>query len=189
MHGMHGSATAQWITAISAIVALLGALVTILDSRRTTRQRLAYEYVARLEDPMLIEHQATMSSFLRGGLQPPSISDAQWEAMNSAARAETAEGVWNHLSTSPDVDDRKTLLQILVYPNMLEGLAGMYNHGLLDRRIIKTHVESEARDFWEAAGWWLDLIRSEPESNTFRDIEVMMDDLAKRKRPPWYHRG
>ena len=137
---------------------------------------------------MLIEHQATMSSFLRGGLQPPSISDERWASMDSAARGDTASDMWRYLSQSPHTDDRKMLLQILVYPNMLEGLAGMYNHGLLDRAIIKTHVESEARDFWEAAGWWLDKMRSEPESNTFRDIEVMMEDLAKRERPTWYHR-
>lgn len=184
---MHASTTAQWITAASAIVALLGAFVTILDNRRTARQRLAYEYVARLEDPELIEHQATMSSFLRGGLQPPDISDDDWTDMDPAARRDTACDTWKHLVESPTVDDRETLLRILVYPNMLEGLAGMYNHGLLDRAIIKTHVESEARDFWEAAGWWLDEMRSEPESNTFRDIEVMMEDLAKRRRPGWYH--
>jgi len=185
---MHGSTTAQWITAVSAVVALLGALVAILDNRRTARQRLAYEYVARLEDPELIAHQATMSSFLRGGLQPPGISDEHWATLDQAARRDTAGDTWRRLVESPNVEDRERLLRILVYPNMLEGLAGMYNHGLLDRAIIKTHVESEARDFWQAAGWWLDEVRSEPESNTFRDIEVMMEDLAKRKRPAWYHR-
>ncbi len=95
--------------------------------------------------------------------------------------------MWRHLNDSSEVADRKTLLQILVYPNMLDGLAGMYNQGLLDRKIIRSHVESEAKNFWTAASWWLDEVRSEPESNIYRDIEVMLMDLAKRKRPSWYH--
>ena len=183
---MHGSTTAEWITAIAALVALFGAAVTILDNRRTARQRITYEYLARLEDPALIEIQATMSSFMRGGMRPEGISVEQWSTMEEA-RLEIAKDTWQQLCSSPSVRDRETILRIVAYPNMLEGLAGMYNDGLLDRRIVKTHVESEAKNFCDVAGWWLKELRPDPQSNTFRDIEVMLGDLAERKRPKWHH--
>jgi hypothetical protein len=182
---MHGSTTAEWITAIAAALAFFGAAFTIVDNRRTARQRVTYEYIARLEAPALIEHQAVMSSFLRGGLRPPSVPETRWATMGEAERLDAVPAVWEHLSGSSSVDDRRTVLQILAYPNMLEGLAGMYNHGLLDRRIVKVEVESEAKSFWERAKWWRDELK-EGDGNTFRDLEVMIEDLAKRKRPRPY---
>jgi hypothetical protein len=184
---VHGSPTAEWITAVAALVALLGAAVTILDNRRTARRRITYEYLARLEDSALIEIQATMSSFMRGGMRPEHISVEQWSTMGEEARLETAKNMWQQLCLSPSLKDRETVLRIVAYPNMLEDLAGMYNDGLLDRRIVKTHVESEAKNFCEVAGWWLKELKSDPRSNTFRDIEVMLEDLAERKRPKWHH--
>lgn len=203
--GNHESTTAAWITAIatgigalSAALALVGAAVTIFENRRavheqfahashTARQRLTYESVARFEDLGLIENQAVMSSFLRGGFQPPSISDAIWETMDRDARLAAAPNTWQHLRDSSSVEDRKTVLQILAFPNMLEGLAGMYNHGLLDYGIVKTRIEAEANNFWDRAKWWIDELRLQYEDNKiFRDMEVMISDLATRERPSPY---
>lgn len=128
-----------------------------------------------------------MSSFLRSGVRPREISLGDWESMDQAARQEATRAMWRELQESSALEDRKLLLQIVAYPNMLEGLAGMYNHGLLDRRIVKTHVESEAQDFYEVARWWLDELKPEPTSNTFIDLETMISDLAKRHRPRWHH--
>lgn len=146
-----GSMTnAEVITAIAAVLAFCGAAYAIFDNRGTARQRVTYEYIARLEAPELIEHQALMSSFLRGGLRPPKTSDEEWADIekDEQARCAAAAGLWTELSESASVDDRKTVMQILAYPNMLEGLAGMYNHGLLDPRIVKVEVGSEAESFW-----------------------------------------
>ena len=183
---MYEASTAEWITAIAALVALVGATVTILDNRRTARQRITYEYIARLEDPSLIEIQAMMSSFLRAGIRPSGIPPELWATMDGSARQDAAKVMWRELRESSDLRDRQTVLEIVAYPNMLEGLAAMYNSGLLDRRIVKTHVESEAKDFCEVAEWWLEELRPDPHDNTFRDLEVMISDLAKRKRPRWY---
>ena len=73
--------------------------------------------------------------------------------------------------------DRTMVLRILAYPNMLEALASMYNDGLVDRRIVKRQVETDARSFWGAAGWWIQQIRSEFGSSTFKEIEVMINDF------------
>lgn len=184
---MHQPTTPEWITAIAALIALTGAVITILDNRRIARRRLAYEYIARLEDPRLIEIQALMSSFLRAGIRPRGMPRLRWSRMDSAERQEATLLMWRRLLKSADVQDRQMLLQLVAYPNMLERLAGMYNNNLLDRRIIKTHVETEARSFCTVAAWWLSEIKPDPSDNTYVDLQVMLKDLAKRKRPRWHH--
>jgi hypothetical protein len=184
---MHHTTIPEWITAIAALVALLGAAVTIFDNRRTAKQRLTYEYIARLEDPRLIEIQALMSSFLRAGIRPRDISRHEWSQMDDLGRREATLLMWRDMQASSHLEDRKMLLEIVAYPNMLEGLAGMYNHGLLNRRIVKTHVESEARDFCEVAAWWLKELKPSDDDNTFIDLETMIADLARQHRPRWHH--
>jgi hypothetical protein len=180
-----GEGTASWITAIAALLAVIGGAATLFDNRRTARRRVTFESVERLEETSLIEQQAVMSSFLRGGLQPPNISDADWATMDQAARLAAAPSMWEHLSESSSLDDRKTKLQILAYPNRLEGIAAMYNGGLLEPKIVKTQVEAEAQNFWDVAEWWLTEVRA-ADNKTFKEIEVMLERLAKQKRPKPY---
>lgn len=182
---MNGSTAAEWVTAVAAGLALIGAAFTIWDNRRAVRQRVTHESVARLEAPELIESKAVMSSFLRGGLRPPGISEAIWLTMDDEARRDAAPLVWEHLCDSSALEDRRTVQQILAYPNMLEGLAGMYNDGLLDPGIVKTEVEAEATNFWGRAKWWLDLVRS-PDNNVFDDLKLMIEKLEKVERPRPY---
>jgi hypothetical protein len=188
---MHGATTADWITAVATIVVALGAFVAVVaiaDNRRTTRQRLTYDYIARLESPEMGEHQALMYSLVRGCLRPPSVPKWRWARMDAQARADTAPAMWRHLTSSRDHADTAMVFRVLVYPNMLEGLAAMYNHGLLDKSIVKVSVEAEAQDFWEDASWWIAELRPNPQTNnSFRDLEVMLTDLAKQKPPSWYH--
>jgi hypothetical protein len=190
---MGPATTADWITAAAtavaataAIVALYGAWTTIRDNRLTACRRLTYEYVERLEDLELVKQQAMTASFVRGGIRPPKISRLRWATMDSAARRDTAGPYWRALMASSSLKDRWTVFQLLAYPNTLEGLASMYNGGLLDRAIVKTQVEVDAKSFWNKAEWWVYQLRSEMGKGTFRDIEVMIEDLAKQKAPEWY---
>jgi hypothetical protein len=177
-----GSEIALLITAAAAVAALLGAAYTISDNRRVARHRITHEAVARLEAPELIESRAVMSCFLRGGLRPPSISQAAWTTMDEDARLEAAPLMWEHLKRSSALEDRRTVVQIMAFPNMLEGLAGMFNDGLLDTMIVKTAVEAEADNFWARASWWLEEIRS-PNSNVFDDLKLMIEKLDEVERP------
>jgi hypothetical protein len=139
-----------------------------------------------LEDPALLRNKAVMSAFLRGGLQPPSIPDVKWGTMNKDERLAVAPLVWKHLSASSSLEDRITVLQILAFPNMLEGLASMYNQNLLEASIVKTRVEFPARNFWEASDWWVAELRLVDE-HVFKDIEVMLRSLQEQKRPSSYN--
>jgi hypothetical protein len=193
------TASATRAAAIISFVALVGALIGIFENRRRARQRLTYEWVERMEDLELIEHQAVMSSFLRGGMRPPRLPAETWNAMDEQARLATRVSTWQQVSESSAIADRKTVLQIVAFPNMLEALAGMYNQRLLNRGIVKTHVESQATAFWSRAGWWIDELRpkadpitntgrdtnkaDEPADKIYRDLEKMIKSLAERKRP------
>jgi hypothetical protein len=186
--------TPEWITAVAtsvaalaAILALYGAWRTLNDNRDLDRRRVTHEAVGRLEAPELIGSKAVMSAFLRGGLRPPSISRLAWSIMGADARLAAAPQTWKHLSESSALKDRRTVLQIAAYPNMLEGLAGMYNRGLLDERIVKTRVEIEARNFWEQASWWIDAIQSpEGGKKIFDEIEAMLKHLRTVEHPSPY---
>ena len=185
------SNTAEWITAgatllaaLAAVVALGGAWRTLKDNRDLDRRRVTHESVARLEAPELIESKAVMSSFLRGGLRPDDTLVATWTKMSQQRRREHS---WKHLSQSAMLEDRRTVAQIAAYPNMLEGVAGMYNRGLLDERIVKTRVELEARNFWRQANWWLDAVKSGDEE-VFEEIDAMLEHLEKVVHPKPYEK-
>ncbi|HWF31458.1 MAG TPA: hypothetical protein VG188_02760 [Solirubrobacteraceae bacterium] len=100
--------------------------------------------------------------------------------------------MWAHISNSAEFDDRRTVMQIAAYPNMLEGLAGMYNRDMLDERIVKTRVEIAAQSFRAQADWWIDVIRS-PASATdggrviFEEIDEMLRRLAAIEHPSPYN--
>jgi hypothetical protein len=151
----------------------------LTTNRDIDRRRVTHESVARLEAPELIEGKAVMSSFLRGGLRPDGVSAAVWTKMNQQRRREQS---WKHLSQSAALEDRRTVAQIAAYPNMLEGVAGMYNRGLLDERIVKTRVEIEARNFWRQASWWLAAVKSGDEQ-VFEEIDAMLKHLEQVVHP------
>ncbi len=77
-------------------------------------------------------------------------------------------------------------MTILAFPNQLADLAGMYNHNLLDRKIVKTHAWALIDDFWCRADWWIGEVRRNPNSNTHQDLAKMWLDLSHRKRPRWH---
>jgi hypothetical protein len=172
------------VAALAAIVALRGAWRTIKDNRDIARRRVTHESVARLEAPELIESKAVMSSFLRGGLRPEEVSARTWTKMNQERRREQS---WRHLSRSARLEDRRRVAQIAAYPNVLEGVAGMYNRGLLDERIVKTRVEIEARNFWHQAGWWLKAVKSGDEK-VFEEIDAMLKRLEGVVHPKPYEK-
>jgi hypothetical protein len=122
---------AEMALAVIALLALVVAVVQILTARSAARQALTYNYTNRFSSPELLRyHQKT------GELFAPSDDDAD-------------ERYRQFLELS-----RADQLAALVIPNLLEELAGMYNHGLLDKKIAKDFFGEIARDLWEH-GFWL----------------------------------
>jgi hypothetical protein len=170
--------------AIISALAFVAALIGIFENWRRARQRRTYEWVERIGDLQLVEHQAVMASFLRGGMRPPGVSDMEWAKMKAQADIKGREATWRHLGSSSSVEDRRTVVQILAFPNTLEALAGMYNQRLLNRGVVKVHVEGQARSFWDRADWWVLQLRTEAGSDyPLKDLDKMLKNLQKRKRP------
>ncbi len=176
--------------ALIAFLALLATAGGISRSRFQARQRLTYEVVGRLEDLALMEHRALTSSFLRGGLRPPKVPEPVWATMGEQERLESRADVWEQISNSSAVEDRETVLRIVAFPNMLEAIAGMYNQRLINHRVVKTRVAGEAQDFWQRAGWWIDMLRAQYKGyegdNIFVDLEIMLRRLDEGARPRQY---
>jgi hypothetical protein len=191
------TAGATALAAIAAVLAFFVAWKTFKGSQRTerkrreddsvkARERLTYEYVGRLEDLALTEHKAVMASFLRGGFKPPGMPGSDWKAAESQGPEAAGLAAWRYLRDAKSVDDRKAVLQIVAFPNMLETLAGLYNHGLLDYGIVKTRVENQASTFWKQAKWWIRELEDQYTDETLKDLRVMIDDLPRQQKPSPY---
>jgi hypothetical protein len=191
-----GTGAAELVTAagalIAALVALGGLLLawrTLSDNRRTAEDQLdqstriasqqrTFDAVARLQDLALIEHQAVMSAFLRAGMCPPSVTEESWRAMSPERRLEETKAEWARLSDSPWETDRKTVLQILAFPNMLEALADMYNRKLLDEEVAKVHLKFQANNFVSLAKWWIEELRLSPGGEkSYDQVKEMLKDM------------
>lgn len=180
-----GSPTAEWITAVATGLAFLGAIAAIIDNRRTARRRATFDYIHKIEDLEMTSAFGTMSSFMRGGIRPPRIKTRSWASMSQVRRLEETKTWWGELLSSPAQEDRELLAQICAYPNTLEALASMYNSKLLDRQIVKSHVETQAKAFVKVAEWWLEMLYAASPVHYY-DTRVMIKDLEKRKKPRWY---
>jgi hypothetical protein len=187
------ASTAQWITAVAAIVgvviALVGVLVaifTILNARRISRRTAALSYVAGLGTAEFRALEAEAGAFFSCKEPPPGIKLKNWQKLDRKTRECRQWARWEELLNSWTMEDRQKVLTILSLPNQLEDIAGAYNLGLIDRSIVKTHIEYLVDDFWDKAGWWLNETRRNPNDNIYQDLAMMRPDLAKRKRPKWH---
>jgi hypothetical protein len=121
---------AQIALALTALLALVVAAIQIVTARSVGRQTLTYNYTHRFSSPELLRyHEKT------GELFAPSEDRAEERYRKFLALG------------------RADQLAALVIPNLLEELAGMYNHGLLDKRIAKDFFGETARDIWVGGSW------------------------------------
>jgi hypothetical protein len=180
------TATTEWIGACAAVAAVLGAAVAIFQTRRATRQNNTYKYVDHFETPETRDLMAKSTAFFSCRERPPGISPAAWRALDSAERERRQWTRWEQLLRSERTADRRKVLELLAFPNQLESVAGMYNHHLLDRKVVKTHLAPMMETFWTRSAWWFDHVRSDPNTNTYQDLSKMLPDIRRRRRPRWH---
>lgn len=176
----------QWITACAAVAGLVVALGTILHARRVSRRNAAYQYVAFLEtaDFRALEQEA--GAFFKCVEAPPGTPMEDWKKLDRPERERRQWAWWKKLVDSWEEDDRTKARTILALPNQLEDIAGAYNLGLIDRRVVKTHIEYLIEEFWREAAWWLTEMRRDPTVNAYQDLAMMYPHLRKQKRPRWH---
>jgi hypothetical protein len=184
----YATVATDWITAGAAVAALLGAAGTILQSRRIARRTQTYSYIARLTTPEFYKVLVDSTHFLACREVPPGWTPEAWANLDARSKQEEQWKRWEALGRSNLKIDREKFMSIVALPNQLEDVAGMYNHNLLDRAIVKTHVEAFAESFWRSANWWVEAMRQrDPMRNTYQDLALMLHDLRRRKRPRWHY--
>lgn len=183
---LYATATTEWIGAVAALAALCGAAATILQARRVARRNLTYQYVSHFTTPEFRTLMADSTGFLACREAPPGIPSEEWSGFDTTERERRQWARWEQLKSSPLRTDRERVLTILALPNQLEDLAGMYNHDLLDRAVVKTHLEALVDTFWTRSSWWIEQVRRDPNSNVYQDLSKMLPDLRRRKRPRWH---
>jgi hypothetical protein len=148
------AAISQIVLALIAALALIGAAAQALVTRSATRQTLTYNYTHRFADPTLIPfRQKTTDLFSVKG----TTEDERWQAFRESSLTEQVEA--------------------LVLPNLVEELAGMYNHKLLNRKIAKDFFGFTAHQLW-SEGWWFTQRSREYYAEYYTQWEKMLVDMG-----------
>lgn len=149
---------------------------------------MTYRMLAYLGGPDFIPTRVEAMQFLACRQPPPDVPLAEWEAMDDATREERQWERFLELQASRVEEDRRLVNTIVAVPNALEDLAGLYNHNLLHRPIMKTHGTLIVEGFWSQARWWLKRARkASKDPNTYVELERMIPDLRQQPRPRWHH--
>jgi hypothetical protein len=145
---------AQVALALAALFALIVAVAQILTARSATRQTLTYNYTQRFSSPELLRyHEKTAELFAPSN----DGADERYNRFLGLGRADQ--------------------LAALVVPNLLEELAGMYNHKLLDKKIAKDFFGDTAKDIWVGGSWLIDRWR-QTDPKYFEQWELMLEDMG-----------
>jgi len=127
----------------------------VLQARSAVRETLTYNFTHRFSHPdFLLYHQRTSDLF------------------NLAAQGKSAEERWMEFNTWKVEDQMAALL----LPNLFEEMGGMYNEGLLHKRIAKEFFGHTARDFWDV-GWWLISRYRKSDPTYYRQWQSMLEDM------------
>jgi len=150
------SAIAQIVLAATALSALVVGVAQIVVTRSSSRQELTYNYTHRFSSPELLPyHEKTGELF-----KPAHIgADERYQDFLSMGRADQ--------------------LAALVVPNLFEEMGGMYNQGLLDKRITKEFFGDAAKEVWNSGSWLIERWRA-TDPTYFEQWQLMLEDMGLR---------
>jgi hypothetical protein len=155
------AAISQIVLVVIAALALLGAVLQVWQVRAAARETLTYNFTHRFSHPEILSyHQRTSELF------------------DLTAQKKTAEERWSEFHAWK-VEDR---MAALLLPNLIEEMAGMYNEGLLHKRITKDFFGYTAYDFWEL-GWWFISRTRVSHRNYYCQWQAMLEDMDLLSSP------
>ena len=115
--------------AVAAVLALGGAIGQTLSARSATRASITFGFTTRFSNPELLPYiRKTIEVFKSEG--SPEAMFAAYGEMDYAEQLAT-----------------------MVVPNLMEELAGLYNRGLLDKKITRDFFGDLARNLWVSGSW------------------------------------
>jgi hypothetical protein len=147
---------AQILLAITALGALFGAIAQIHAAKTASRVAITYNYTERFSETTRQHLTEAYDLFVLGG--------------------ETAEDRFkDFLSWDPPRQ-----LDALLVPNLIEEIAGVYNHNLLHKPIAKDFFGMLSSDMWQLGFWFIDLYRRHTEdANFYRQWELMLIGIGR----------
>lgn len=147
---------AQIVLALAALGALIGAIVQIHAAKTASRVAITYNCTERFSETTRKHLTDAYDLFVLGG--------------------ETAEDRFkDFLEWEPPRQ-----LDALLVPNLIEEIAGMYNHDLLHKLIAKDFFGVLASDMWQLGSWFINLYRDHTEDvNFYRQWELMLIDIGR----------
>jgi len=140
---------------VIAALALLGAVLQVRQARSAVRETLTYNFTSRFSHPELLPYHQKTADLFGLGAQGKSVDEA-----------------WREFTTWEAGDQIASLLLL----NLFEELGGMYNEGLLHKRIAKEFFGHTARDFWDR-GWWFISRYRKSNPAYYRQWERMLEDM------------
>lgn len=148
------SAIAQIVLAATALSALVVGVVQILVTRSTSRRELTYNYTNRFSSPELLRyHEKTAELFKPAN----ATADARYQDFLAMGREDQ--------------------LAALLVPNLFEEMGGMYNQGLLDKRIAREFFGDAAKEVWDSGSWLIDRWRA-TDPTYFKQWQLMLEDMG-----------
>lgn len=153
------AAIAQIVLGVTALAALVVAIVQIAQARSNSRQILTYNYTQRFSSPELLPfHQIT------GELLAKTEASEEERYREFTARS------------------REDQLAALLIPNLIEELAGMYNHGLVDKKIAKEFFGEIAREVWINGAWLIERWRA-TDPAYYKQWQEMLEAMGLLENP------
>jgi hypothetical protein len=148
------SAIAEGATAAIALLALLGTV-------RQLRQTRAHQYLQRYDEPQLLPYIDKAHEVLTRGDADKSTRIDRWEDMSF-----------------------RDQLDVLLFMNFWEEMAGMYNRKLVDRKIIDEYFGDPAIYYWKTSKWLALLMREQmPDAKIYNEWERMCSEMEPRLKP------
>lgn len=154
---------AELITAGVAICAFCGAVVQLRQTRRTTLETRAHEYLRRYDAPRLLPYIDRAHTVV--GSKEPSAQETRFRLR-----------AWERLSFRDRLD-------VLVMLNFWEELAGMYNRDLVDKKIIDEYFGDAALEFWKRSLWLQHHLQEQQAGEAvYNEWQEMCCDLVWQRR-------
>ena len=153
------------LTSAAALAALVYARKQISSARQQAKQVLAYELYERQSDPSLAKYIAVTAEYLTIDEGDPKkcceIEEQRWKRWQRMTRAERGE--------------------ILLYPNHLEVVAGLYLLERLDKDATMLLFGLAGNTYWKRGSWFIQRLREEY-PRTYSDWEKL-SKAYERHRP------
>jgi hypothetical protein len=139
---------ANTATAVAAVLALVGAALTLGHTDSTARRSRTAEYRSRWDHPEFFPARVTTGDFLSAA----GAEDERWDAWNE----------W--VKTATETDKR---LHIVVVLNFWEEVASAYNQNLLDNEWFQTDLAWQLKHNWDRSAWFISRYRRQANNVNF----------------------